>query len=163
MRLATHGEDAVVVSEADEIVAVGAYAPHPQTDGSTHWAVEVAVRPDMQFPEFERAVLDLTLERVPKGAPEWLTQTTVSTPNGTESNAMVAADIAHVVWAVNLGCLGFHVWPSRAADPGHADELRIDLDPQPGVAFDRESTTSAKPFSSPAEPTATLPASRNYC
>jgi DNA primase len=40
-----------------------------------------------------------------------------------------------VLWAVNLGCLGFHVWPSRAADPEHADELRIDLDPSPGVTF----------------------------
>jgi DNA primase len=36
---------------------------------------------------------------------------------------------------VNLGCLGFHVWPSKAADPEHADELRIDLDPTPGVTF----------------------------
>ena len=52
------------------------------------------------------------------------------------SRALVAADLAHLVWAVNLGCLGFHVWPYRAADPGHADELRLDLDPQPGVGFD---------------------------
>ena len=60
----------------------------------------------------------------------------VSTPNGTTSNAMVAADLAHVLWAVNMGCLGFHLWPYRRRDPGHADELRIDLDPQPGVSFD---------------------------
>ena len=76
-------------------------------------------------------------KRVPKGAPEWLQTLTVSTPNGTTSNAMVAADVAHVVWAANTGCLGFHVWPSRASDPDHADELRIDLDPQPGVGFDQ--------------------------
>ena len=60
----------------------------------------------------------------------------MSTPNGTTSKALVAADLAHIVWAVNLGCLGFHVWPNLAADDEHADELRIDLDPQPGVAFD---------------------------
>jgi DNA primase len=47
----------------------------------------------------------------------------------------VAADIAHVAWAVNLACLGFHVWPHRADDPEHADELRLDLDPQPGTGF----------------------------
>ena len=76
-------------------------------------------------------------KRVPKGAPDWLRTQVVSTPNGTTSNAMVAADIAHVVWAANTGCLGFHVWPSRAPDPDHADELRIDLDPQPGVVFDQ--------------------------
>jgi DNA primase len=40
-----------------------------------------------------------------------------------------------VLWAVNLGCLGFHVWPYLAGDPGHTDELRIDLDPTPGVVF----------------------------
>jgi DNA ligase D len=75
-------------------------------------------------------------KRVPKGAPEWLETTVVSTPNGTTSRALVVADVAHVVWAVNLGCLGFHVWPYRADDPAHADELRIDLDPTPGVTFE---------------------------
>ncbi len=75
-------------------------------------------------------------KRVPDNAPEWLETTTVSTPNGTTSRALVAADLAHLLWAVNLGCLGFHVWPYRASDPEHADELRLDLDPQPGVDFD---------------------------
>ena len=75
-------------------------------------------------------------KRVPKGAPEWLQTTVVSTPNGTLSNALVARDLAHVVWAVNMGCLGFHVWPYRADAPTFADELRIDLDPQPGVDFE---------------------------
>src|SRR3954452_10971019 len=56
-------------------------------------------------------------KRVPKDAPEWVQTAIVSTPNGTTSDALVAADIAHVVWAVNLGCLGFHVWPSLASDP----------------------------------------------
>jgi len=74
-------------------------------------------------------------KRVPKNIPSWLETTTVSTPNGTTSQALVAADIDHVLWAVNLGCLGFHVWPYLAADPGNADELRIDLDPTPGVDF----------------------------
>lgn len=75
-------------------------------------------------------------KRVPKSRPEWLTTTVVSTPNGTRSEALVIADVAHVVWAVNLGCLGFHVWPSLASDPEHVDELRIDLDPSPGNRFD---------------------------
>jgi DNA ligase D len=74
-------------------------------------------------------------KRVPKSVPEWLQTTIVSTPNGTDSEAMVAADLAHIVWAVNLGCLGFHPWPYRAADPEHTDELRLDLDPQPGTDF----------------------------
>jgi DNA ligase D len=74
-------------------------------------------------------------KRVPANAPDWLQTTMVSTPNGTTARALVAADIDHVLWAVNLGCLGFHVWPYLADDPDHADELRIDLDPTPGVDF----------------------------
>jgi len=74
-------------------------------------------------------------KRVPKTAPPWLTTMEVSTPNGTTSDALVAADMAHIVWGVNLGCLGFHVWPIRASDPAVTDELRIDLDPSPGVGY----------------------------
>jgi DNA ligase D len=74
-------------------------------------------------------------KRVPESAPEWLQTTIVSTPNGTTSRALVLADMAHVVWAVNLACLGFHVWPYRHDQADVADELRLDLDPQPGVEF----------------------------
>jgi DNA ligase D len=74
-------------------------------------------------------------KRVPDSAPPWLQTTTVTTPNGTESRALVAADLAHIAWAVNIGCLGFHVWPYLAAVPRFTDELRLDLDPQPGVDF----------------------------
>ncbi|TKG70727.1 non-homologous end-joining DNA ligase [Prauserella endophytica] len=76
-------------------------------------------------------------KRVPKSVPDWLRTTVVSTPNGTTSDALVAADLAHVLWAVNLGCLGFHVWPYHADRPEVTDELRIDLDPSPGVTFDQ--------------------------
>ncbi|MFI1919193.1 DNA polymerase domain-containing protein [Nocardia sp. NPDC020380] len=94
-------------------------------------------------------------KRVPKGTPDWLQTTVVSTPNGTTSDALVAADMAHILWAVNLGCLGFHVWPTHAGtDPeisappvhdaagellpptGVTDELRVDLDPSPGIGFE---------------------------
>jgi DNA ligase D len=74
-------------------------------------------------------------KRVGQGAPGWLETTTVRTVNGTPSRALVIADLAHVAWAVNMGCLGFHVWPYRAVDPEHTDELRLDLDPQPGTDF----------------------------
>jgi DNA ligase D len=76
-------------------------------------------------------------KRVPKGAPDWLQTCVVATVNGTESDALVAVDAAHLVWAVNMGCLGFHAWPTPADDMAHADELRIDLDPSPGVTFDQ--------------------------
>ena len=87
-------------------------------------------------------------KRVPKSRPSWLETTVVATPNGTTSEALVAADIDHVLWAVNLGCLGFHVWPCLASDPDHTDELRIDLDPSPGTSFPeiRETAREVKAF-----------------
>ncbi len=82
-------------------------------------------------------------KRIPDGAPEWLTTAVVSTPNGTTSNALVIADLAHLIWAVNLGCLGFHSWPTRISDLDHCDELRIDLDPGPGTTFAMAVETAA--------------------
>jgi DNA ligase D len=75
-------------------------------------------------------------KRIPSSAPDWLATTTVETINGTPSRALVIADLAHVLWAANIGCLGLHVWPYRASNPAEADELRIDLDPAPGMTFD---------------------------
>ena len=83
-------------------------------------------------------------KRVPDNAPPWLRTTVVSTPNGTTSRALVADDLAHIAWAVNLGCLGFHVWPNLADDPDHTDELRLDLDPQPGTDFTHIRAAAAK-------------------
>ena len=83
-------------------------------------------------------------KRVPKGAPEWLETAVVSTPNGTTSDALVVADLAHVVWAVNLGCLGFHPWPFLAERPEVSDELRIDLDPVPGLVFDHVRSAASR-------------------
>jgi DNA ligase D len=74
-------------------------------------------------------------KRVPSERPDWLETVLVSTPNGTTSRALVVTDLAHILWAVNLACFGFHVWPSRADDLQHSDQLRIDLDPAPGVTF----------------------------
>jgi DNA ligase D len=81
-------------------------------------------------------------KRVPKSRPDWLRTTMVETVNGTPSRALVVHDVAHVVWAVNIGCLGFHVWPYLADDPQHVDQLRLDLDPQPGVGFDEARATA---------------------
>jgi DNA ligase D len=83
-------------------------------------------------------------KRVPETAPDWLETTIVTTPNGTTARALVLADMAHVVWAVNLACLGFHVWPYVHDRPDVADELRLDLDPQPGVGFDEIRAAAAE-------------------
>lgn len=74
-------------------------------------------------------------KRIPDSAPEWLETTTVETVNGTPSRALVMADEAHLVWAVNLGAFTMHPWPFRLPDRD-VDELRVDLDPVPGIGFD---------------------------
>lgn len=74
-------------------------------------------------------------KRIPDSAPEWLQTEVVETVNGTPSRVLVMADEAHLVWAVNQGAFVLHPWPFRLPSRD-VDELRIDLDPTPGVTFD---------------------------
>jgi bifunctional non-homologous end joining protein LigD len=74
-------------------------------------------------------------KRVPENRPEWLQTAVVSFPSGRTAEELCPADVAHVIWAVNLGCLDLNPWAVRRWDLDHPDELRIDLDPQPGVPF----------------------------
>ena len=75
-------------------------------------------------------------KRVPDSAPEWLQTATVTFPSGRHARELVPNDGAHLLWGVNLGVVDWNPWPVRRADLDHPDELRVDLDPQPGVAFD---------------------------
>jgi bifunctional non-homologous end joining protein LigD len=74
-------------------------------------------------------------KRVPNGAPEWLQTATVTFPSGRSARELVPNDVAHLIWGVNLGVIDWNPWPVRRADLDHPDELRIDLDPGPGVEF----------------------------
>lgn len=74
-------------------------------------------------------------KRVPKHRPDWLQTATVAFPSGRTAEELCPADLAHVIWAVNLGCLDLNPWAVRRWDLDHPDELRVDLDPQPGVPF----------------------------
>jgi DNA ligase D-like protein (predicted polymerase) len=75
-------------------------------------------------------------KRVPKSRPDWLRTTTVAFPSGRTAEELCPLDLAHVIWAVNLGCLDLNPWAVRRFDLDHPDELRVDLDPQPGVPFE---------------------------
>src|ERR687898_920425 len=75
-------------------------------------------------------------KRVPQKVPEWLQTATVDFPSGRTAEELVANDEAHLVWAVNLGVIDFNPWPARRADLDHPDELRVDLDPTPGIGWD---------------------------
>jgi DNA ligase D len=75
-------------------------------------------------------------KRVPaRGAPDWLDSTQITFPSGRTAREVCPTDLAHVAWAVQMSTLVFHPWPVRAEHPDHPDELRIDLDPQPGTDF----------------------------
>ncbi len=74
-------------------------------------------------------------KRVPAPRPEWLETVTVHFPSGRSAEELCPTDVAHLLWAVNLGCLDFNPWAVRRADLDHPDELRVDLDPQPDVPF----------------------------
>ena len=75
-------------------------------------------------------------KRAPTQRPDWLRTATLSFPSGRTAEEIVVDDAAGLAWITNLGCLELHPHPVRAADLEHPDELRVDLDPGPGVAWD---------------------------
>jgi bifunctional non-homologous end joining protein LigD len=75
-------------------------------------------------------------KRVPRKIPDWLETATVSFPSGRTAEELCAMDAAHLVWANNLGVIDFNPWAARRQDIDHPDELRVDLDPTPGVGWD---------------------------
>ncbi len=74
-------------------------------------------------------------KRVPKGAPDYLETAEVTFPSGRTAEEICPTEIAVPVWCAHMGTLTFHPWPVRRADVDRPDELRIDLDPQPGTTF----------------------------
>ncbi|GAA4405660.1 hypothetical protein GCM10023168_19540 [Fodinibacter luteus] len=71
----------------------------------------------------------------PKGLPGWVRTTSCRYPSGRRHAQLVVDEVATAVWAVQMNTVTFHPWPVRTADNDHPDELRIDLDPQPGRTF----------------------------
>lgn len=75
-------------------------------------------------------------KRAPADHPDWLRTVTLSFPSGRTAEEIVVDSTAGLAWVVNLGCIELHPHPVRASDLDHPDELRIDLDPGPGVGWD---------------------------
>src|SRR4051794_35918409 len=74
-------------------------------------------------------------KRCPKGAPDWVRTARISFPSGRHADEVCPTEAAVLAWAANLGTLTFHPWPVRQADPDRPDEMRVDLDPQPGTDY----------------------------
>ena len=75
-------------------------------------------------------------KRAPENHPAWLRTVTLSFPSGRTADEVVVDDAAGLVWVVNLGCIELHPHPVRSTDLDHPDELRVDLDPGPGVEWE---------------------------
>jgi bifunctional non-homologous end joining protein LigD len=75
-------------------------------------------------------------KRAPSPHPDWLRTVTLSFPSGRKAEEVVVDDAAGLAWIVNLGCIELHPHPVRSADLDHPDEVRIDLDPGPGVPWE---------------------------
>jgi DNA ligase D-like protein (predicted polymerase) len=75
-------------------------------------------------------------KRAPEKRPAWLRTVTLSFPSGRTAEEIVVDDAAGLAWIANLGCIELHPHPVRSSDLDHPDELRIDLDPIPGVSWD---------------------------
>ena len=75
-------------------------------------------------------------KRAPVPRPEWIRTVTLSFPSGRVAEEVVIEDAAGLAWIVNLGCIELHPHPVRSNDLDHPDELRIDLDPGPGVSWE---------------------------
>ena len=82
-------------------------------------------------------------KRVPEHRPEWVETVRVTFPSGRHADALCVSEVAQVAWAANLATLDFHPWPARRPDVEHPDELRIDIDPQPGTGFKRAKQVAA--------------------
>ncbi len=74
-------------------------------------------------------------KRVPEKRPDWIETARVTFPSGRHADELCVTELAQVVWAVNLATIDFHPWPSRRSHVENPDELRIDIDPQPGTGF----------------------------
>ncbi|MEJ2853022.1 MULTISPECIES: non-homologous end-joining DNA ligase [unclassified Saccharothrix] len=74
-------------------------------------------------------------KRLPKGAPDWVETARIKFPSGRPADEVCPTEPAVLAWAANLGTFDFHPWPVRRSDTDHPDELRVDLDPQPGTDF----------------------------
>jgi DNA ligase D len=83
-------------------------------------------------------------KRIPRGAPDYVETARIQFPSGRHADEVCPTEIAVVGWAAQMGTITFHPWPVRREDVDHPDELRLDLDPQPGTDFEDAARVAAE-------------------
>jgi len=76
-------------------------------------------------------------KRAPESRPDWIETVELSFPSGRTADEIVLRDVAQLAWIINLGCIDLNPHPVRAEDLDHPDELRVDLDPVPGIEWEQ--------------------------
>ncbi len=89
-----------------------------------------------RYPEGVGASEKIYQKRLPKGAPDWVQTAEVSFPSGRNADELCVTELASVIWGVQMSTVEFHPWHTRRGAVEMPDELRIDLDPQPGTDFE---------------------------
>ncbi len=133
----------VTVSHPDKVVfpAVDGREPVTKMDLVTYYlavadgAVRAVADRPMILKRFVKGITEEAVfqKRAPEKRPEWVDVAELRYARGTSAREAVLHDAAGLVWAVNLGCVDLNPHPVRSSDLDHPDELRIDLDPMPGV------------------------------
>ncbi|MDP1848403.1 MAG: non-homologous end-joining DNA ligase [Solirubrobacteraceae bacterium] len=94
------------------------------------------VHPDIVVSTREKGGGDAFFQkRIPRGAPDYVQTARIEFPSGRSADEVCPTELAVVAWAAQMGTITFHPWPVRREDVDHPDELRLDLDPQPGTDF----------------------------
>ena len=88
-----------------------------------------------RFPEGIEGEMFFQKRAPTRGVPPWLSTAQIAFPSGRKADELCPSDLAHVIWAAQMGTIVFHPWPVRRQHVDNPDELRIDLDPQPGTDF----------------------------
>jgi DNA ligase D len=113
-------------------VMIGALRERPTTlerwPKGVHPGITLASRSDPRGDAFYQ-------KRIPKGAPDYVETATVTFPSGRTADEVCPTEPAVIAWAAQIGTIVFHPWPVRRSSPDLPDELRLDLDPQPGTDF----------------------------
>ena len=91
-------------------------------------------------------------EAHPRGAPDYVETARIEFPSGRHADEVCPTEIAVVAWAAQMGTITFHPWPVRREDVDHPDELRLDLDPQPGTDFEDAVRVAAEARSAAGRP-----------
>src|SRR6187551_2008990 len=133
---------AVTISNPDKVFfAAAGYTKRDMVDyylAVADGALRGAVRRPMALKRFVNGAEGefFFQKRAPESRPDWIETVELSFPSGRTADEIVVSDAAQLAWVVNLGCIDLNPHPTRADDLDHPDELRVDLDPVPGVPWD---------------------------